>query len=99
MIARYKSRGVVWSVAGIILQLLGTAGIFSQAEATAEMNPKFAAVCFIIMGTALLSFGLAWYARAKGRQNLWAATGVLSLFGFILVYLLKDKTTGKKRKR
>lgn len=99
MIARYRARALIWSSAGIILQVLGAMGLFSQAEATAEINPSFTAVVLIITGTALLMGGLAWYARAKGRRYLWAAAGMLSLPGFILVRLLKDKTTGKKKKR
>lgn len=99
MITKYRAKAFVWGIPGILLQMLGGLGIFAQRPATADMNPQFAAVFFIIMGTALLMFGLVWYCRAKDRHPAWALTGLLSLPGCVVLYFLNDKTVQKKKKR
>jgi hypothetical protein len=101
MIKQYKARALVWSIAGIITQGLGLAGVFSGRLATEELNPAFAGVLLLLIGTAILSFGLYFYAQAKNRRPAWALAGLLCLPGFFILHFLSDnsKPMAKKPKR
>lgn len=99
MIIKYKSKAFVWGIPGVVLQMLGALGVFAETKATPDIEPKFAAIFFIIMGTAFLMAGLACYCRAKGRHYAWALTGLASFFGFFILGLLRDKAAGKNKKR
>jgi drug/metabolite transporter (DMT)-like permease len=101
MIMKYKARAHVWSIAGIITQVLGLAGIFSTRPATGDMNPAWAGALLLFIGTVILCFGLYFYALAKNRRTVWALTGLLSLPGFLIVHFLTDesKPVAKRSKR
>ncbi len=101
MIKHYKARALVWSVAGIITQVLGLAGVFSSRPATDDLNPAWAGALLLLIGTGILCFGLYFYALAKNRRAVWSLAGFLSLPGFLIVHFLADtsKDTAKKRKQ
>jgi hypothetical protein len=44
----------------------------------------------LIGGSILFIIGLAFYAKAKGRSPWWALAGFLSIFGLIILALLRD---------
>ncbi|MHC5537264.1 hypothetical protein ACYOEI_03390 [Singulisphaera rosea] len=46
----------------------------------------------ILVGTILLFIGLGYYAIAKGRRPSRCLLGLLSVFGFIILGQLEDKT-------
>jgi energy-converting hydrogenase Eha subunit C len=97
----YKSRAHIWSITGIITQMLGLAGIFSGRQATGDLHPAWAGVLFISIGTCILCLGLYFYTLAKNRHAAWALAGLFSLPGFFLLYFLPDnsKQAAKKRNR
>ncbi len=101
MIKQYKARALVWSIAGIIIQVLGLAGVFSAKQATEDLNPAFAGVLLLLIGTGILSFGLYFYALAKNRRPAWALAGLLCLPGFLMLHFMTDnhRPLVKKRKR
>lgn len=101
MIKQYKARALVWSVAGIITQSLGLAGVFSSRPATGDMNPSWAGALLFFIGTGILCFGLYFYAIAKSRRPAWALAGLFSLPGFLILHFLADNTNtaAKRRKR
>ena len=45
----------------------------------------------LIVGTVMLFIGLAYYAKAKGRNPAWGLFGLLSIIGLIILYFLPDK--------
>ena len=48
----------------------------------------------IILGTALLLVGFAYYAKAKGRSPVWCLVAFLSCIGLIILALLEDRAKG-----
>ena len=45
-----------------------------------------------IIGTVLLFFGLAYYAKAKGHSMAWGFMGFLGIIGLIVLACLSDRT-------
>ncbi len=76
MIRRYNNISLALGVPGLALQL---AGHFVQLYA------------LIYLGVLLLMLGLAYYAKAKGRNPAWCLLGFLSIIGMIILAVLKDK--------
>lgn len=100
MIAKFKARALMWSVPGLAVQALGFAGLFAEKRAAEDVDPAFTAVLLLCIGTALLVFGLYFYALAKSRRAAWALAGLASLPGFLVVHFLPDanRATPKKKK-
>ena len=78
MIANYNNLSFVVGVPGIILQILGALTPGPGLE---------------LLGTVLLTLGLAYYAMAKGRSPAWCLLGLLSIIGIVLLACLDDKST------
>jgi uncharacterized membrane protein len=66
---------LAWGVPGIILQIVGQ--VIGQT-------------IILLIGTVLLMVGLAYYAKAKGRNAAWCLMGFLSFIGLIVLACLKD---------
>lgn len=64
---------------------LGIPGLAFQVAGHVIENP-----ILLLAGTALLMVGLAYYARAKGRNPAWCLMGLLSLVGLIVLASLQD---------
>jgi hypothetical protein len=47
-------------------------------------------VCLV--GTAILLIGFDFYVSSKGRNKVWCLLALLSIFGWIVLILLKDKS-------
>lgn len=45
-----------------------------------------------IIGTLLVLFGFAFYAKSKGRNQAWCLLALLSVIGWIILICLKDKS-------
>jgi hypothetical protein len=45
-----------------------------------------------IAGTALLLIGFSFYVRSKGRSQAWCLLAMLSIIGWVILILLKDKS-------
>ena len=46
---------------------------------------------FLLSGTILLLIGFAFYAKAKGRHPAWSLLALLSIIGWLILILLRDK--------
>ncbi len=83
MIKKYNDVSLATGIPGLVIQVIGY--IANQP-------------IIIIIGTILLLFGFAYYAKAKGRHPAWCLMAFLSLIGLIVLGLLKDyakETTGE----
>ena len=83
MIESENRKSLAIGIPGIALQILGS--IMRQQPGA---SPAWTAA--VLLGTVLLIAGLAFYARAKGRNPAWGLMGLLSLVGLIILALLKD---------
>jgi len=45
----------------------------------------------VAAGIGLLTIGLAFYARSKGRHPAWCLLGILSVLGLLIIVLLPTK--------
>ena len=71
MIKRYKNISLTLGVPGIILQIAG-----NVVSAANEGTPvSLYGFLIMLIGTALLVAGLAYYAIAKGRSGWWGLCG------------------------
>ncbi len=91
MIARYNNISLALGIPGLILQFVGLA--------ISNANPENQVVGMVITvtGVAMLTLGLAMYAKAKGRSPLWCVMGLFSLLGLIVLALLKDYAPEKPK--
>jgi hypothetical protein len=92
MIARYNNISLLAGVPGIILQVVGQ---------VMRQNPGQETVGYLVLalGTALLLFGLAYYAMAKGRNPAWCLLAFLSLLGLIILACLSDLAPDGRERR
>lgn len=67
MIAKYNSKSFLYGVPGILLQIGGNIAAQFAADPTVSGIGTAAS----ILGTILLLVGLAFYAKAKGRNPAW----------------------------
>src|SRR5262245_55219449 len=79
MIARYNNISLAFGVPGIILQIAG------NVMARPGSSSIGAGIAVLLVGTVLLIVGLAYYAKAKGRSEVWCLMGFLSLIGLIVL--------------
>jgi hypothetical protein len=80
MIKKYKKgRWWSWAIPGVIFQVLslnlGHPGLF---------------VIQLLLATAMLIIGGAYYAKEKGRSWAWCLLGFFSIIGLIGLWLLPD---------
>jgi hypothetical protein len=86
LIRLYNRISLAVGIPGLILQIVGQA-------MTDSIGPLGKPV--VVLGTGLLMFGLAYYAKAKGRHPAWCLMGFLSLLGLIVLACLEDRTALK----
>lgn len=86
MIKRYNNISLALGVPGIIIQIVGN--FVLQANQETPLGALGGLV--LLVGTALLISGLAYYAMAKGRSGWWGLCGFLSFIGLIILACLKD---------
>jgi hypothetical protein len=84
MIARYNHLSLLIGVPGIILQFVGLYLKISQHSPAGQP--------VAIVATILLAIGLAFYAKAIGRNPVWGFLGLLSIIGLLILASLKDLT-------
>ncbi len=71
MIARYNRLSFLWGIPGILLQFVGNF-IRVSASSWPNIGPKSGiGILITLIGTVLLLIGLAYYAKAKGRNPAW----------------------------
>ncbi len=75
MIKQYNNISLAVGIPGLIVQLYG----------------RFQGMPLVsIIGTVLFMVGLAYYAKAKGRNPAWCLMALLSIIGLIVLACLKD---------
>jgi hypothetical protein len=82
MIKKYNNISLAFGIPGLIVQV---AGHIIQQEGV------------MLIGTALLLVGFAYYAKAKGRNPAWCLMAFLSFIGLIVLGILKDMSGETKR--
>jgi hypothetical protein len=87
MIAKYNRISLWLGVPGIVLQM---AGLFTGGAAEGAAGSPLG-LLLLLVGTALLLAGLAYYAKAKGRHPAWCLVAFLSWIGLLILALLRDK--------
>ena len=90
MIAGENRKSLVFGVPGLILQILQIVAIVVPMLLGDNPDMKALGIVPLLVGTALLTVGLVFYARAKGRHPAWGLMGLLSLIGLIVLACLKD---------
>ena len=75
MIKKYNNISLACGAPGMLLQYVGIG-----------IGQPFS----LIVGTVLFMVGLAYYAKAKGRNAAWCLMCFLSIIGLIVVGCLKD---------
>jgi peptidoglycan/LPS O-acetylase OafA/YrhL len=76
-------------VAGIILQVLG--GMIQPITSYPVLRVFGWATS--LLGTGLLLVGFAFYSKSKGRNPAWCLLALVPIIGWIILILLKDKTS------
>ncbi len=67
--------------------------IFSLASRYAEQHGASLSGPLQIIGFPLLWIVACYfYAKSKGRHGAWGLLGILSIFGLIILYYMKDKS-------
>lgn len=96
MDAALNRKSLTFGIPGIILQLAGN--VMANMGTSNPQNPNWAmalgGLAVALVGTALLIYGLALYAQAKGQSGWWGLMGLLSCIGLLVLALLPDKTKG-----
>lgn len=85
MIKQYNRLSFVFGIPGIIMQIFGRIKMIGNEDST--LWPMV-----MLLGTALLMIGLAYYAKAKRRHWAWCFMGFLSIIGLTVLAYLKDKS-------
>jgi len=87
MIKRYNNQSLLFGVTGLALQI-GSVFIDGPKERGGDPGPL--GMSLLLVGWAFLIWGLALYAKAKGRSPFWGLMGFLWLLGFIFLGSLAD---------
>jgi hypothetical protein len=87
MNANENRKSLVWGVSGIVVQIAGM--VLTSVSETRFLS----SIGLIVMsaGFALLTAGLVYYAKAKGRHPTWGFMGLLSGIGLIVLACLQDR--------
>ena len=92
MIARYNNLSLLLGVPGLILQIAGNVmRLPSEGAPAAAGHRGRLGGLLLLAGTVMLFFGLAYYAKAKGRSPAWCLMALLSLVGIIVLACLSDE--------
>ncbi len=86
MIKRYNNISLAIGAPGIILQIAGKI-LF---ETNQDPIPGISGAAMIIIGTAMLITGLAFYAKGKGQSAWFCLLGLLSIIGIIVLHYIPD---------
>lgn len=89
MIADYIRKNFYWCIFwGFFLQFVG--GSVTAMSHSLPLIVLGWSVCLI--GMVLLLIGFDFYVRSKGRSPTWSLLALLSIIGWIVLILLKDKS-------
>ncbi len=89
---RKNNISLAFGVPGIILQFGGLC--MSGFLSASGISPSVSGMLFLgslLLGTAMLMIGIAYYAMAKGQSALWCLMAFLGIIGLIVLALLPDR--------
>ena len=90
MIADYIRKNFYWCIFwGFFLQFVG--GSVTAISHSLPLVVLGWSICLV--GTVLLLIGFYFYVQSKGRSPEWCLLALLSIIGWVILVLLKDKTT------
>jgi hypothetical protein len=88
MIVDYMRKNFYWCIFwGFFLQFVG--GSVTAMSHSLPLIVLGWSVCLI--GMVLLLIGFDFYIRSKGRSPAWCLLALLSIIGWVVLILLKDK--------
>jgi hypothetical protein len=99
MIARYNRISLAWGLSGALLQLVALTYVLIKVSAPGPPHTRLEQVPDIVMmlvvtvlsvGTVFVMIGLAYYAKAKGRDPAWCIMGFFLLLGLLVLACLPD---------
>ena len=96
MIARYNHISLLLGVPGICFEIGGRVATMLPNSSGATQALGLLAM---LVGTALLLAGFAYYAKAIGRHPAWCRTAWWSILGLIVLACLKDKAPDPSQPR
>jgi cytochrome b561 len=89
MVADYIRKNFYWCIFwGFVLQCVGG----SVTAMSHSLPVTVLGWSIYLVGTALLLIGFSFYVRAKGRSPAWCLLALLSVIGWVVLILLKDRT-------
>ncbi len=88
MVADYIHKNFYWCIFwGFVLQCI--------AGSVTAMSHSLPVIVFgwliYVVGTAILLTGFGVYVKSKGRSPAWCLLALLSLVGWLILILLKDR--------
>jgi hypothetical protein len=98
MITEQSSKGLVFGIPGLLLQIgcmTLSHTLASNAGAHIPAPPEWLALLSRVgslIGVLLLIVGLRHYAKTKGYSDVFGLLGLLSLLGVFIMVALPDKT-------
>jgi hypothetical protein len=89
MIADYVRKNFYWCIFwGFFLQFVG-----GSVTAMSHSLPLIVLGWSIfLVGTVFLLIGFCFYVKSKGRDPAWCVLALLSIVGWVVLVLLKDKS-------
>lgn len=88
MIKSYSIKSLYYSGFGITFQTAG----FAITSNLGGGEIFYVTLPMIAGGGLLLTIGLCYFAKAKGRSIYWGLLGIMSWIGLLASLLLKDQT-------
>ena len=93
-----NSKSLTLGLSGLLLQFLGSPNPRQHRSLLSDpiLGPDTAGemshipALMVVVGTFLLIWRLCYYAKAKGRSGYWGFCGLLSIFGVIILALLRN---------
>ena len=88
MAENYIQRNFYWCIFwGFVVQCVGG----SVTAMSHSLPLTILGWSIYLVGTALLVIGFGFYVSSKGRSIAWCLLALLSLIGWVVLILLKDK--------
>ena len=86
MLAEYKTKTNIGVGIGILIQIVARTLINDAQEISVMIG-----FALLIVGAGFFLYGCISYSRGKGHHGGWGILGLLSIFGLLILFFLKDK--------
>ena len=86
MIVDYIHKNFYWCIFwGFFLQFIGS------GMSICSYPLRIVFILIYLAGTALLLIGFYFYVKSKNRHSIWSLFALLSIIGWVVLVLLKNK--------